>query len=419
MVEVFREVRRVLRDDGTVWLNLGDSYAQGRGHGHWTSKGDKGDEHGQRVEGFWASKGAEDVGLKPKDLVGIPWRVALALQADGWWLRNAIVWKKLNYLPSPVQDRLTCSYEMIFLLAKSAKYYFDLHPIRVPHQSGTYDAEGAFTPSQNWFEEGEGHRKMDQTEGHLGAMAGPTRRVGRGLFNPNGKNPGDHWPTGDDAIGDITPEHRIAFLEERVRHLEAHLQEFTSPGDVLELPTQPFPGSHFAVWPQAIPERCILVGTSEHGCCDRCGAPWRRVEGRGDKQGNAPPSGGAKAAASQEVREAGGIGRLDGGRRAADGSTFHNNPNKRVHPTRLFDGWEPTCTCEEAGIARSVVLDPFSGSGTTGMVALRLGRDYVGLDLNESYLPMACARLRDDPVPDTVTAPPQGSVMDIFGEEDE
>lgn len=285
IVEVFREVRRVLRGDGTVWLNLGDSYADS----------------------------SEDV--KTKDMVGIPWRVALALQADGWWLRNDIIWYKVNHLPSPVQDRFTCSYEHIFLLSKSAKYFFDLNAVRVPHTFGSYDEEGTFTPAQTWKEDAGDTRKMDQTEGQLGTMAGPPRKFGRGLYNPAGKNPGDCWL----------------------------------------LPTQPFPGAHFAVWPQSIPERSIKAGTSEFGYCSTCSAPWKR------------------------------------------------DPM-----------WEPTCTCEGAGVKRAVVLDPFSGSGTTGMVALRLGRDYVGIDRNESYLSMAKARLRGESYSEE-TPPLPGSALDLFG----
>lgn len=351
MVEVFREVRRVLRQDGCLWLNLGDTFA---------------------------SAGV-DAGLKPKDLVGIPWRVALALQADGWWLRNAVIWHKANHLPSPVQDRLTCSYEHIFLLTKSARYHFDLDAIRVPHTYGAYDAEGKFAPAQQWFEENAGIRKMDMTEGQLGTHAGPPRRMGRGLYNPAGKNPGDVWL----------------------------------------LPTQPFPGAHFAVWPQVIPERCIRAGTSEYGACAVCGTPWVRVVEREDAQGNAQASGGPKAAASQEAREAGGVGRLDGGRRAVEGSTFHNNPRKRVLPDRTFKGWEPACECAVEDVRRCVVLDPFCGSGTTGRVALRLGRDFIGIDLNANYLPMAVSRVRDEPMPEPPEPPAAGSVLDVFADDED
>lgn len=409
VVEVFREVHRVLRQEGTVWLNLGDTYCSAGGtrtYGSFDGAVGRGPSPRMRASG---------PGLKVKDLVGIPWRVALALQADGWWLRNALIWRKENPLPSPVQDRFSCTYENVFLLAKSSRYYFDLDAIRVPYTFGSYDGDGNFTPGQRWLSEDAADRKMSLTEGQLGTHAGPPRKFGRGQFNPSGKNPGDHWVTDEDPLASVPAEHRVALLEARVRELEATLQAFRSPEDVWDAPTQPFPGSHFAVWPQSIPERCIRAGTSEHGCCARCGAPWERVVEREDAQGNSSPSGGKKAAASQEVREAGGIGRLDGGRRAAEQSTFHNNPRKRVTPERVLRGWSATCECgKDAGLARCVVLDPFSGSGTTGRVALRLGRDYVGVDLNESYFPMAAARVRDEPPPDGPTPPEVGSVLDIF-----
>ena len=126
MVAVFREVRRVLRDDGTVWLNLGDSYANDTkwggqsGEKNYTSAG--GGYHGQRDR--------RDTGLKPKDLCGIPWRVAFALQADGWYLRSDIIWAKPNPMPEIVTDRPTRSHEYIFLLSKSERYFYDADAIR-------------------------------------------------------------------------------------------------------------------------------------------------------------------------------------------------------------------------------------------------------------------------------------------------
>jgi DNA modification methylase len=128
LVEVFREVRRVLRNDGTLWLNLGDSYArqggrestQGR---HWDGReADPGAMHSTRH--------ASDIGLKPKDLIGIPWRVAFALQADGWYLRQDIIWHKPNPMPESVTDRCTKAHEYIFLLSKSQRYYFDLEAMK-------------------------------------------------------------------------------------------------------------------------------------------------------------------------------------------------------------------------------------------------------------------------------------------------
>jgi DNA modification methylase len=134
LVELFREVKRVLKDDGTLWLNLGDSYMgdsynAGRNGGH--AGGDK-----QNHSKYPQRSGCNVFGLKPKDLVGIPWRVALGLQADGWWLRQDIIWAKPNPMPESVTDRCTKSHEYIFLLSKSAKYYYDNNAIK---EKANYD----------------------------------------------------------------------------------------------------------------------------------------------------------------------------------------------------------------------------------------------------------------------------------------
>ena len=127
MVELFREVRRVLRDDGTLWLNLGDSYAANRSYQVPSTKGGLKHAPAQAVGGSKVP-----AGLKPKDLIGIPWRVAFALQADGWYLRSDIIWEKPNQMPQSVKDRVTTSHEYIFMLSKSARYYFDSKSIREP-----------------------------------------------------------------------------------------------------------------------------------------------------------------------------------------------------------------------------------------------------------------------------------------------
>jgi DNA modification methylase len=139
LVAVFREVRRVLRDDGTLWLNLGDSYAgswgaRGRGDGTSAARPDLELKHGTDAPG---RHGFAPLGIKPKDLIGIPWRVAFALQADGWWLRQDIVWAKPNPMPESVQDRCTKSHEYVFLLSKAERYYFDAEAIAEEAINGT------------------------------------------------------------------------------------------------------------------------------------------------------------------------------------------------------------------------------------------------------------------------------------------
>ncbi|MDR4149299.1 site-specific DNA-methyltransferase, partial [Bacillus thuringiensis] len=153
LVSVFREVKRVLRDDGTLWLNLGDAYAGSGGGRNADGKGNPGNNHFQsvgQVTGIVSVTKSVD-GLKPKDLIGLPWRVAFALQQDGWYLRQDIVWNKPNAMPESVRDRPTKSHEYIFLLSKSPKYYYDHESIKEPAVYGQQDvrgSEGAFGSPQ-------------------------------------------------------------------------------------------------------------------------------------------------------------------------------------------------------------------------------------------------------------------------------
>lgn len=214
MVDLYHEVRRVLTDDGTFWLNVGDSY------GH------------------------------RKNLLGIPWRVALALQDDGWTLRNDIIWSKPNAMPESVTDRLANRHEHLFLFTKSPRYWFDLDPIREPHTS---------SPSR----------------------AGANALRGQKAIRKSGPNSGQYSEGG------------------------------RNPGDVWDIATRPFPGAHFATFPEELPRRCIASG------------------------------------------------------------------------------------CKPGG----VVLDPCSGSGTTGAAAQALGRRYIGIDINADYLKLSLeTRLRNAPL---------------------
>lgn len=165
LVEVFREVRRVLRDDGTLWLNLGDSYAAQRGGTHQPAETLAGGKRGKtkdgervnrdRHDGYNPTRNAPAIGLKHKDLIGIPWRVAFALQADGWYLRQDIIWHKPNPMPESTKDRCTKAHEYIFLLSKSPRYYFDHEAMKEPGviPAGTKGAKGsaerAATPGVN------------------------------------------------------------------------------------------------------------------------------------------------------------------------------------------------------------------------------------------------------------------------------
>jgi len=309
MVDVFREVRRVLRDDGSVWLNLGDSYTSGGRTWRESDAKNSARAMDQRAD--------TPPGLKPKDLVGIPWRVAFALQADGWYLRSDIIWAKPNPMPESVTDRPTKAHEYLFLLSKSARYHYDADAIREvqrckPHAPGNKPRAGI--------------TKQAATDPSL--------------------DPGRVWA----ASG-----HR-------------------NKRSVWTVATQPYPGAHFAVFPPKLITPCILAGTSAHGCCSECGAPWvREVErGRGTRQPDGTPDGNWDTAR--------GVPRYTAAKRFGENSA-------------RTTGWAPTCD-HAAPAVPCTVLDPFVGSGTTAYVAKEHGRKAIGCDLSADYLELAAARLR-------------------------
>lgn len=259
MVEVFREVRRVLRDDGTLWLNLGDSYARQAGDDSKKAV-DSGlgrtGRTGKSDQIFKKGCNKPPDGLKPKDLIGIPWRVAFALQADGWYLRSDIIWHKPNPMPESVTDRPTKAHEYLFLLAKSDRYHFDAEAFK--------ERATSETPA--------GNKRHKYTEAYEASD---------------------------------TEEHRT---KAGLLALAGRERETRNRRTVWTVPTQPFKGAHFATFPPALVEPCILAG----------------------------------------------------------------------------------CPVDE------IVLDPFNGAGTTGLVALRHQRNYIGCELNPEYATMAEERIRED-----------------------
>lgn len=312
MVAVFREIWRVMRDDGVLWLNLGDSYS-GSGKG---PAGNLGATHNERHLEHVHSKIVPS-GLKPKDLVGIPWRVAFALQADGWYLRQDIIWAKPNPMPESVNDRCTKSHEYLFLLTKSARYFFDNIAIKEPSK-------------QDW-----GTRNRDDGKYH---------NEGTGLTPHTG----------------LTKSYDMA-----------------NKRSVWSIPTKPYKGAHFAVMPEALVEPCVLSSTSEHGACTECDAPWKRKLERGE-------------VAERKTRD-GYIGVIPG----RDSATRMQSVDMEAVPYTTV-GWEPSCECGVDTVKPCLVLDPFTGSGTVGVVSMRLGRDFVGTELNPDYADLAVKRIEND-----------------------
>jgi site-specific DNA-methyltransferase (cytosine-N4-specific) len=282
---VFREARRVLADDGTCWLNLGDSYSAGgaapTGLHTYLGRG---------------LAGRHAPGLGTKNLLGLPWRAALALQDDGWIIRNAIVWHKPNAMPESVRDRLNCRYEMIFLLVKSRHYWFDLDPIRVPHATA-HSAAGS-APAL-------GTRRPAGIPA-VGRHPGERRRNGArpGTGNSVGTRPQKYGPHARQVIAG----QRYG----TGRRSRAH-PNGRNPGDVWSIPTRPYRGPHFAAFPIDLPSRCIAAGCKPDG----------------------------------------------------------------------------------------MVLDPFCGTGTTGMAAIALERHFTGIELSPAFAALAAERLRHAARPGT------------------
>ncbi len=296
LVEAFREVWRVLKPTGTVWLNLGDTYSN-------------------------SNLGFKISGVKEKELIGIPWRVALALQADGWYLRQDIIWHKPNPMPEAVKDRCTKSHEYIFLLTKDSKYYYDNEAIMEEAKTGKHTRVRASN-----------FKKQSQIDG---------RYVGGGrpeiIYYDGMKNKRDVWT----------------------------------------VPLKGYKGAHFAVFPETLITPCILAGSSAKGCCSECGAPYKR-----DFNIITKPE-------RSTTKNRGNMLNVIPGRDKL--SRLNSKDMESIK--KEFKEWVPTCNCQ-ASIVPSVVLDIFSGSGTTVVTAIKNGRKGIGIELNREYVELSIDRIK-------------------------
>ena len=276
LVDIFREVRRVLRNDGTLWVNIGDSYNSYKGNA-------KSDNMQSKYAGFRSQParpggyGLEDKNLKPKDLCGIPWMLAFALRADGWYLRQDIIWSKNNPMPESVTDRCTKSHEYIFLLSKSPKYYYDNEAVKEPVAEATV-----------------GRMKRGVSDSHKninGAPGQTTHTLNKPRLNMKNMQYDGQAPN--------------SFHVNRANGGEDKIYEKRNKRSVWSVSTRGYKGSHFAVFPIELITPCILAGCPENG----------------------------------------------------------------------------------------IVIDPFFGSGTTGVAALMNGRNYIGIDLNPEYCELSRERI--------------------------
>lgn len=357
LLGIFRELRRVLRSDGTLWVNIADTYAgSGRGllsNGEHSAKNDPDCKQATNVGSLSGRGGAlAPAGIKPKDLIGIPWMLAFAMRDDGWWLRQENIWSKPNPMVESVKDRCTKSHESIFLFTKSRQYFYD-----------------AFAINEPWVDrKGDIQRAMDNHAGYDG-------KHGDGYSGVRGQ------PVGDPLAG-------------------------KNKRSVWEIPTSGYSEAHFATFPPALVEPMILAGTSENGVCARCGTPWDRILEKTVEEH------GAKEHPESKVAD------LDDNHRhkrlrmrakaARDTGEDHDNP----FGTFKHLDWEQGCDCDTTERLPALVLDPFSGAGTTGMVALRFQRDYVGIELNPEYAEMSRRRIAGD-APLFNTPAPEGDDIEI------
>jgi len=337
LVGVGGALRRVLRDDGSWWLNLGDSYAgSGGSGGQWNGEESGSVEYaGDRGESYNGPLNESGFGRKNKMLV--PHRVAIALQSNGWVVRNDVTWLKPNPMPQSVKDRLNTTTEQIFHLTPQPDYWYDLDAIREPHAESTRERMGN---SYRNTAGGTDKRNREESPG--------TNNRGGGINEPGVGFDKLHHPAGK------------------------------NPGDVFEVTTKPFPDAHFAVYPPKLCEKPIKASCPPQVCVD-CGAPYEREVDREPGE--------------YDYSERGKRMSDDAGRKAASGTQTET-------PTAEFKGWSQTCDCDTDDTEPGVVLDPFTGAGTTCLKAKELGRRFVGIELNPEYADMARSRVGldvDDP----------------------
>lgn len=296
MVKVFREVKRVLKEDGTLWLNLGDSYAGG-GNNRGNNSPISNKQASNKGATGQCSSHAKNIrkieGIKRKELIGIPWMVAFALRADGWYLRQDIIWNKPNAMPESVKDRCTKSHEYIFLLTKNSKYYFNSDLIRELNQD-KYDGKRGTTKTRTKFQS---------------AMRTMSDKEEMKKYSTQGRNKRTVWNVEEqiDFIETLSDELECYGIDKNIIEEALFNSCIMKFGTVWNIPTKPFKGAHFATYPPDLIEPCILAG------------------------------------------------------------------------------------CREGGI----VLDPFMGSGTTGLVAKQQNKNYIGFEMNNDYCDIANKRIHD------------------------
>lgn len=352
MVAVFAEVRRVLRPDGVLWLNIGDCYANDTKWG-----GSTGNRHNRRLHGKTGiGRGKRLTGLKAKDLCMIPARLAIALQADGWYVRSDCIWHKPNPMPESIQDRPTKSHEYVFMLTKSARYFYDPHAVKEKVTGNAHARGDGVNPKAASIDAGN-HRNRPKQNGSFSA-----------------------------AVAELVTSRNMR--------------------TVWTMSTEPYDGAHFATFPKELAARCIQAATSAKGCCPQCFTPWRRTiekvrrptrPGESSKVFKMPDGwdtgDGGHGTFHRNGREAGKTGYVH--KELRDSIEIGNRDAQRHVTETIATGWQPGCDCEASGVEPCSVLDPFFGSGTVGEVCRIFGRHCIGIELNPEYVELARTRVRN------------------------
>lgn len=354
---VAQEFWRVLRDDGTFWLNISDSYSSGgrASYGTWSAESIQASHTAIKD----AIRPPQPVGLKSKNLIGIPWRVALALQSDGWILRSDIIWHKPSCMPESVRDRPTRAHEHVFLFSKQSNYFYDVEAISEP-LSTTANAQR----TTNYYDTSERGPRDGGNRG-LDAFAAKMRAARKSdAAGINGRNVQaiNAEAQRRDTVGTFNNNPRLRPNVTR------------NSRDVWSIPTHAFSGQHFACFPPALVERCLCAGTSEAGCCPQCRAPWvRQMERETAFMGGSAQAGRSQAEINSNGKWA---GRQQGNVNIKSGPVVFSSTT----------GFAPSCRCDAGALVPCRVLDPFAGSGTTGLVARALRRDAILMDASFHYL---------------------------------
>jgi len=384
LVDGFRILKKKLKKTGSFYLNLGDTYFGGGGSSGHT---DETTNLGRTTISYGATAGhtlklKKSNWLQPKQLMLMPSRVAIALQEDGWILRNDNIWHKPNPMPSSVKDRLNTTYEHIFHFVKSRKYYYDLDAIREPHsqeslndlirrKSMRFIVNKDVKTAQKGLKIGDGGDRLNRTRDEF--------------FNEKGKNPGDVLLTPKERENPEILKYsvRLGLRKNEKKYQETGIRGNElgkNPGDFWSINTQPFPASHFAVFPEEI---CIkpIKSSCPKEICKKCGFIRERiVESNG--------SAGFSEKEYKKWEKKTGIISKDRGNRAtlglkAKGSVYYTGKTKGF----------TKCNCN-VGFKPGIVLDPFAGSGTALLVAKKLKRNYLGFELSQEYIKIAEMRLR-------------------------